>query len=370
MQTRFIPLSRSFKDYISQPKENGYQSLHLVAANEEDHKLEIQIRTKEMHLVAEEGIAAHWRYKDEYGVLKKDRTGKPILNMDIPLEKNVNWIRNFLNKQKQVDPVTFMESLKLNLFPDIIVVRTPDNDYIKLRKGSTPLDFAFKLHTDIGFHCVGAYINGIHKPVRTELLYGDTVRILTSPQAKPSKDWLSILRSAKAKQKVKQYFRNIELQEQMEEGKEIFFKRIRKLPVKIKTDPEILELARNFKLNDVKSFFSKLGSGAISFDEIKAILLPEKTVTSTVDETEIQKKTSSDQQYHKTARIVLENIDNLMIRFAKCCNPMPGDDIVGYTTRGKGITIHRDDCENKGFTNLRIKEPERILPVKWQTDVT
>jgi len=368
MQTRYIPISAGFKDYISQPKENGYQSLHLIASNEDERKLEIQIRTDEMHLIAEEGIAAHWNYKEDYGAQKKDRTGKPLAPMDLSVKKNVNWIRNFLKEQQKEDPRSFMESLKKILYSDVIVVRTPENDYVKLHKDSTPLDFAFKLHTNIGFHCVGADINGIHRPVRTVLKNGDVVRILTSPQAKPSKDWISILKSSKAKQKVRQYFRNIELQELLEAGKEIFYKRMRKLPIKIKGDNELLELARQFKQTDTKSFFAKLGSGEIGFDDVKAFLLPDDIEDNSLhDPATIETEQDIQVEDHaKMSEIVLENIDNLMIRFAKCCNPGKGDKIVGYTTRGKGVTIHKKSCTNKGFTDLRKKEPERILNVMWK----
>jgi GTP diphosphokinase / guanosine-3',5'-bis(diphosphate) 3'-diphosphatase len=363
MQLRYIQLAKGLKDYIAQPKENGYQSLHLNVVNEDGRSIEIQIRTKEMHLIAEEGIAAHWHYKEEYGMQKKDRSGKPYTAIDDSVKKNVIWIRDFLKEQKQENPELFLKSLKLNLYPDIIVVRTPENKYIKLNKNSTPLDFAFKLHTDIGLHCIGAHINGKHKPVRTILKNGDVVKVLTSPQAKPSKDWITILTSVKARQKVRQYFRNIEIQELVEQGKEIFYKRIRKLPVKVKSDAEILALAKQFKLSDAKSFFARLGSGEIDFQEIKQVLLPEEKDNVITEEESDNNLPTGD---ISMPAILLENIDNLMIRFAKCCDPQPGDKIVGYTTRGKGITIHKDSCSNKGFTNLRKKEPERILPVKWK----
>jgi GTP pyrophosphokinase len=209
---------------------------------------------------------------------------------------------------------------------------------------------------------IGAYINGQYKPVRTELKNGDVVKILTSPQAKPSKDWINIITSSKAKQKVRQYFRNIELQEMVAEGKEIFAKRIRKLPVKIKSEEEILALARQLRYNDTKTFFAKLGSGELSFDDVKQVLLP--------DEIKIEEVKVEEQENGKliTGGIVLENIDNLMIRFAKCCNPQPGDEIVGYTTRGKGFTIHKKNCTNKGFTDLWRKEPERIMLVHWKRE--
>ena len=205
-----------------------------------------------MHLIAEEGIAAHWRYKGQ----------ETKAQIHEEFEKQLFRIRNFLNDQK--DSETFIDSLKMNLHPDIIVVLSPQNDYIKLRKHSSPIDYAFKVHTDVGFHCKGAFVNGKLVPLRSRLYSGDVVQILTSPQAKPSKDWVNFLSSPKARQKIRSYFKKLELQEFIDTGKELFFKRARKIHLKAKTDEDIAEIARNFKISDVRSFFAALGKNEIT----------------------------------------------------------------------------------------------------------
>ena len=336
------------KDYITRPKPNNYRSLHLVAENAEGQRFEFQIRTKEMHLIAEEGIAAHWRYKGQ----------ETKAQIHEEFEKQLFRIRNFLNDQK--DSETFIDSLKMNLHPDIIVVLSPQNDYIKLRKHSSPIDYAFKVHTDVGFHCKGAFVNGKLVPLRSRLYSGDVVQILTSPQAKPSKDWVNFLSSPKARQKIRSYFKKLELQEFIDTGKELFFKRARKIHLKAKTDEDIAEIARNFKISDVRSFFAALGKNEITFDDIKEVLKEKEFIEAPKiiqDELELKRK--------KTDGIIIEDIRDILLRYAKCCNPVPGDEIIGYITRGKGITIHKTNCTNTGFFNQIKKEPERKINVRW-----
>jgi GTP pyrophosphokinase len=369
IQTKYTPIKKGFRDYISQPKPNGYQSLHIVVESEENKIIEIQIRTFEMHLVAEEGIAAHWKYKEFYNPPSKRRKKvTEVPQIQETFERQLTWIRTFLRAQDNQDPKTFLQSLKLNLYPDIIVVRTPENDYFQLQKHSTPIDLAFKVHTEVGFHCEGAFINGKLTPIRTELHTGDVVQIKTSPQAKPSKDWINIIRSAKSRQKVRSYFSQMELQEFLELGKEIFYKKSRKIHLKIKSEEKILEIARLLKVNDVKTFFIKLGKEEILFDEVKTVLeksqLEDKDIVKPGEQIEFDDNILLSKR-REAKGIVIENIDSILIRYAKCCNPVPGDEIVGYTTRGRGLTVHREDCTNPGFVNLRKREPERITKVKW-----
>ncbi|MBN2461683.1 MAG: bifunctional (p)ppGpp synthetase/guanosine-3',5'-bis(diphosphate) 3'-pyrophosphohydrolase [Candidatus Cloacimonetes bacterium] len=364
IQSEFDPLDKSLKDYIQRPKSNNYQSLHVVVSDSNEYKIEIQIRTRQMHVIAEEGIAAHWRYKEFYSCDRKNRKGEVLVaEMQNAFNQQLSWIRNLVREEHHKDSDSFLDSLHLNLYPDIIVVRTPGNDYIELRKNSTPLDFAFKIHSDIGFHCIGACINGKHKPVRTTLKTGDVVSILTSPQAKPSKDWLSIVTSAKTRQKIRAYFTRIELQTAISRGKELLTKKIRKHHLKLKNQDELLHIARVFKINDLKTFYAALGNEEITFSQVveawqktqegqpKAKAVPEREI---------------EQLVLTMPEITIEEIDHLMVRFAKCCHPEPGCDIIGYTTRGRGITIHRTDCQNHGFLNLMKKEPERIIKVAWK----
>ena len=348
IQTEFIPLEKSRKDYIARPKPNNYQSLHLVAENAEGQRFEFQIRTKEMHLIAEDGIAAHWLYKGQ----------ESKAQIQEGFEGQLVRIRNFLNDQNDSD--NFLNSLKMNLHPDTIVVLSPQNDYIKLRKHSSPIDYAFKIHSDLGFHCKGAFVNGKHVPLRSRLYSGDVVQVLTSPQAKPSKDWVNFLSSPKARQKVRSYFKKLELQEYIDTGKELFFKRARKIHLKARTDSEILEIARNFKISDVRSFFAALGKNEITFDEVKEVLKEKEIVDAPQiiqDELELKRK--------KSDGIIIEEITDILLRYAKCCSPVPGDKIIGYITRGKGITIHKTNCNNTGFFNQIKKEPERKVNVRW-----
>ena len=365
IQTEFTPLKNSLKDYILQPKSNNYQSIHLVVSDIQNRKVEIQIRTKQMHYIAEEGIAAHWRYKELYHQDQMNRKGEIIVeNLQSAYHEQLQWIRKFLKKQQDSDANSFLDSLKLNLFPDIIVVRTPQNDYIELRKESTCLDFAFKIHTEVGFHCIGALINGVHKPVRTKLKTGDIVQILTSPQAKPSKDWLKFITSSKAKQKIRSYFREIEWQDATNMGKELFQKRSRKYHLRIKTEDEILSIARKFKINDIRTFYAALGNKDLTFDSILRILNKD-----TVGLSDQESDAETIVELKDLPQITIEDIDQVLVRFAKCCNPKPGDEIVGYTTRGRGVTIHRKNCSNPGFLHLRQCEPERIIRVAWKKEV-
>lgn len=366
IQNETIPLPGSFKDYIAQPKPNNYQSLHLVVTDADEKRIEIQIRTRQMHLVAEEGIASHWRYKENPEKVRKDRTGRPLLNFDDNMQRQLNWIRNFLQRQDKDSPEDFMASLKMNLYPDIIVVSTPAGDYIKLRKHATALDLAFKVHTDIGFRCIGALVNGKHVPVRTELQSGDMVQIITSPQVHPSKDWLNYLVSVNARQKVRTWFRRQELQEMVEIGRKQFYSRIRRWHYRIGKEEEIQEIARAFKTNDIFTFFARLGNGDISMEDLKKVLLPAEEQQLTPEPRLIIEEEELAAKRQLADGVVLEDIDDIMIRYAKCCQPLPGDEIIGYTTRGRGITIHRVDCTNSGFLHLKKSEPERILKVKWK----
>ena len=361
IQTHFEPVTKRFRDYIAHPKQNNYQSLHTVVIGPQNRKVEIQIRTKEMHLIAEEGIAAHWRYKElgNFDTGYEKSLQKEIFQQNF--EKQINWIRNLLKQQTNEN---FMETLKMNLYPDIIVAMTPQGDCIKLPKNATPVDFAFAIHTQLGFHCIGAKVNGKFVPIRTILQTGDTVEIITSANGKPSKDWLQFLKSTKAKQKIRTYFRQKEYEDAIILGKEIFSKKIRKRHYGIKKEEEILALAKKFKINDLKTFYAKIGRGEILFRQIEEIINEEKPEQMDAKEVE-ENSFRTLPETTQSVGIRIDEIDSLMIRFAKCCLPQPGDEIVGYTTRGRGITVHRSDCRNPGFIHLKKSEPERIIRIEW-----
>jgi len=370
IHAKYEPIERRFRDYIARPKSNNYQSLHTVVIGPKGKKVEIQIRTHQMHLIAEEGIAAHWRYKElqEYS----DKTYLKEIKKNAlheSFEGQINWIRNLLNQKSASNSSDFIEMLRLNLYPEIIVAISPNGDFIKLPKNATPVDFAFSIHTNVGLRCIGAKVNGRMVPIRSVLQSGDMVEIITSPRGNPSKDWLKFLKTSKARQKVRNYFHQKELEDAIYLGKEIFEKKCRKFHYKFKDKKEYSEIFRRFKINNIKSLFTLLGKGEILFSQIREII-DEKELERIHDlQVEIEDLSVDEQLLEETRQkvqgIKIDEIDNLMLNYAKCCHPLPGDEIVGYTTRGRGITIHRADCINPGFLYSKKKEPERILPIQW-----
>ncbi|MBC8384809.1 MAG: bifunctional (p)ppGpp synthetase/guanosine-3',5'-bis(diphosphate) 3'-pyrophosphohydrolase [Candidatus Cloacimonetes bacterium] len=361
LQTAFQPVNQRFRDYIIRPKSNNYQSLHTVVIGRQNRKIEIQIRTKKMHLIAEEGIAAHWQYKEFHDLDKKTRSALP---------EQVSWIRRLL--QKETKSGDFLDLLRMNLFPDIIVVMTPNGDYIKLPKHSTPIDLAFAVHTDVGFHCIGARVNGKFVPIRTLLQTGDIVEVLTSPNGHPSKDWLSFMKSLKARAKIRTYFHRKEQEDAIQLGEEIFIKNCRKIHYKIKNENDILQISKQFKINDIQTFFSNLGRGDILFSQIKEFIEKRNyahALSQDVPEQEERELINGSAERKVAKGVKIGGIDNLMIHYAKCCSPVPGDQILAYTTRGRGITIHQRNCSNPGFVHLIKREPQRILQVSWDYSI-
>ena len=351
---KYEPIGR-FRDYIARPKPNGYQSLHTIVIGPKNRQVEIQIRTQKMHEIAEEGIAAHWRYKEN----QCSNSDAEDISMN-----QVSWIRNLLSKEKITNSADFIEQLKLNLYPEIIIVQTPQHDFIKLPKNSTPLDFAFAVHTELGFRTIGAKVNGKMVPLRSTLSSGDIIQILSTKKNNASLDWLDFLRTSRARQKVRSYFRKKELEDAISLGSEIFVKRFRKTRFKLKNTESMNELLQYFKLNDLSTFFAKIGKSEIEIIDLKSAINFLENGDSSLEEI-IPEKEQSETKRKTTKGIKIEKIDNLMIHYAKCCNPIPGDEVIGYTTRGRGITIHKKNCSNQGFINLQKKEPERILQVEW-----
>ncbi|HID40290.1 MAG TPA: bifunctional (p)ppGpp synthetase/guanosine-3',5'-bis(diphosphate) 3'-pyrophosphohydrolase [Calditrichaeota bacterium] len=312
--------------------------------------VEIQIRTNEMHRMAEEGIAAHWKYKE--GVRHKDNR----------FEQHLAWVKELLERQMQEDdPVDFMEHLKINLYQDEVFVFTPAGDLIKLAVGSTPVDFAYAVHTNIGNHCIAAKVNGKLVPLRTELKSGQQVEIITSRNQKPSQDWLSFVKTSKARHWVKKILREEQAAQMLEIGKEILTKFLKKY--KLNTDsPQFLELIQKLGYSSVESIEAALGRGELVIEQIAKIMFPEKTEL-------IEAKDSFFVKFLKRARskggVRVQGMNNILLHFAKCCQPVPGDRIIGYLSRGKGVTIHRTDCKNM----LKLyEEPERIIEVEWDIE--
>lgn len=353
----YKPVPGRFKDYIAMPKANNYQSLHTTVIGPYGERVEIQIRTEDMHSVAERGIAAHWRYKEG----KFGKRGS----------ENVEWVNRLLEWQKDLkDPNEFLETVKIDLFSEDVFVFTPNGEVRQLPYGGTPLDFAYAIHTDVGHRCVGAKVNGKIVPLKYRLKSGDTVEVLTSSSQTPSKDWLKIVRSSRAKAKIRLFIKQQERDRAQKLGEEIFEKALKPFSI------NLTKLERTGKLKialDEHSFRSleelqiAIGYGRTEADRIiKTIVGKEKWEehTSTQEKTEetFLSKVFRSARRRSDARdaVTVDNLDDVLIRFAKCCNPIPGDSIIGFITRGRGVTIHTATC-----AKALDSDPQRRVDVRW-----
>jgi len=351
----FTPVHDRFKDYIATPKLNGYQSLHTTVIGPEGKMIEIQIRTNEMHRVSEFGIAAHWKYKE----------GKADKSRD-ELDRYSAWLREMIDWQKDTaDPEEYLDALKTDLFRNEVFVFTPKGDLFKLPQGSTPIDFAFAVHTDIGFHCIGAKVNDHIVPLNMPLKNGDTVEVITSSTQRPHQDWLMFARTSKAKSKIKRWLKEAKYQEAFKLGEEILTKSIRRYKIQVSAK-ELREIALKFGKSSTEQLYADLGQGDLSLKKVLELLAPNRAI----GELDEKSKTLFD-RFLSRARgsakgILVQGMDHFLIRFAKCCHPVPGDPIVGFITKGKGIVVHRRDCSNA--LNLTLN-PERNIEVSWDVDV-
>ena len=345
----FTPIHERFDDYIATPKSNMYQSLHTTVIGPEGKIVEIQIRTEEMHQTAEEGIAAHWRYKD--GKVKEDE-----------LDKHFVWLRKILEWQQDApDSTEFMENLKIDLFQDEVFVFTPKGDLYRLPAGSTPVDFAFAIHTDIGYHCLGAKVNSKIVPLSYQLRSGDAVEVITSSSQHPNQDWIKFVKTSKARSKIKRWIRDYMFEQSLKLGEEIFVKEIKKYNIK-KDDDELTEVAQSYGLSDLSQLFAAIGRGDISTQGVIHKIAPER-IEQLKDETFIKRFIRRTKSPEKGIRV--QGIENMLINFGKCCQPVPGDRIIGFITKGRGVVVHRTDCKNI-FTLM--KDPERNIDVEWDVD--
>lgn len=362
IHSAFTPIPGRFKDYIAIPKVNGYQSLHTMVIGPKAERIEIQIRTDEMDEVAETGVAAHWKYKE--GI----HAGKTKLD----------WVEQLLEfNQNVANNSEFMDVVKNDLDVGGVFIFTPKGDVFELRHGATPLDFAFAVHTEVGSRCVGAKVNGKMVPLRYTLKSGDTVEVLTSKNQTPSKDWLSIVRSSKAKTKIKQYLLKVERDNHKEMGKEILEKAFRSYDSNIKALMKTGELDKAYQslgLSNVDEMFINIGSGKNSVEQVlKAVPSLKRKVQE--DENVNQEKLAEIDQYsqklsqaarrksHRDNAVIVDGLDDIVVRMARCCNPIPGDPIKGYITRGRGITVHTSGC-----TRMDQAEMNRDVHVEWNPD--
>jgi len=350
------PVPGRFKDYIAMPKPNLYQSLHTSLMSRTGQPFEIQIRTREMDLIAEEGIAAHWRYKEGKGNSRGgQKEGDP----------NILWLRQLLEWQKEIkDPRTFLTTLKIDLYPDEVYVFTPKGDVLSFPRGATPLDFAYKVHTELGHHCVGARVNGRLVPLRTPLGNGDMVEVLTNPSRNPSRDWLNIVATSRAKSKVRQWLNTEQKQRAMEIGRRVLEKEARraKLSFKRLTEGEaIRKYLEEEGLTRIEELYSRVGFGRIQARQvIERLVPPEKRDEAPEREGTFSRVVRS--ILPQRGPIEVKGHGDLLAYLAKCCNPIPGEKIIGYITRGHGVSVHSADCPN--VRNLMFN-PEREIEVSW-----
>ncbi len=349
------PIPGRFKDYIAMPKGNMYQSLHTTVIGPHGERMEVQIRTSEMHRVAEAGIAAHWKYKEGKGYDEKE-------------VKRFAWLRQLLEWQQELeDSHEFMNTVKVELFPEEVYVFTPNGDVKSFPKGSTPIDFAYTIHTDLGHRCVGAKVNGKLVPLKYELKNGDIVEVITSPHHTPSKDWLKIVKSSRARNKIRAWIKTEERVRSISLGKEIMEKEFRRFSLnlnKLQKTGELKRVATEFGYVGDDDLMAAVGYGKLSCNQVLGKLLPEEKLAERQDQKESRiGKAISKLTGKSTSAIQIGGVEDVLVRFGKCCNPVPGDDIVGFITRGRGVTVHTADCPI-----AMDNDPERRIAVDWNRD--
>ena len=352
LHTLYTPVPGRFKDYIAMPKFNMYQSLHTTVMGRSGRPVEIQIRTSDMHRAAESGIAAHWIYKEQ-------RRGK------VP-EEEIAWLQRMMDWQREsADPKEFMESLKIDLYADEVFVFTPKGDVIALARGATPLDFAYAIHTEVGHRTVGGRVNGRLVPLSHELVSGDSVEIITSKgPASPSRDWLQIVGTPRARNKIRQWFARERREDALAQGRDALISSMRKhgLPVdKITKSTLLQEVAGDLHYSDLDAMHVAIGEGHLSSQSVTTRVIrmfePEAEPEPVVEETRRRRPA------RRGKGVIVEGMDDLLVRLARCCTPVPGDKIVGFLTRGRGVSVHRDDCPNAKV--LADTDQNRMIEVWW-----
>lgn len=356
VHTLWKPIPGRFKDYIAMPKPNMYQSLHTTVIGLEGEIFEIQIRTWDMHRTAEYGIAAHWKYKE----------GKKV---DTELDNKLAWLREILEWQSDLkDASEFMETLKIDLFTDEVFVFTPKGDVVDLPKGAVPLDFAYTIHSDIGNKCIGAKVNGRLTPLDYQLQTGDIVEIITSPNSHgPSRDWLKLVKTNQAKNKIKQWFKKEGREENIVKGKEMLEKEAKRQGYvfsNLARNEWMEPIVKKYGYHSIEDVYAAVGYGGMTTNQVLTRLIEEykKTIKISSPETVVKDVKRAKHQKTQETGVIVKGVDNIKVRFARCCNPVPGDKIIGYITRGRGVSVHRADCAN--VTDSSIEE-YRLIEVEW-----
>ncbi|WP_313995962.1 bifunctional (p)ppGpp synthetase/guanosine-3',5'-bis(diphosphate) 3'-pyrophosphohydrolase [uncultured Paenibacillus sp.] len=371
IHTLWRPMPGRFKDYIAMPKANMYQSLHTTVIGPNGEPTEVQIRTWEMHRTSEYGIAAHWAYKEGKEGAAASAGG---------FGDKVKWFREILELQNEArDASEFMESLKMDFFSDLVFVFTPKGEVFELPAGSVPLDFAYRIHTEVGNRTIGAKVNGRIVPLDHKLKTGDIVEILTSKHSYgPSQDWVKIAQSSHARSKIKQWFKKEKRDENVSKGRDMVEKELKRLGLESSAwlqDDKLHEVAAKFTFNDIEDMLSAVGFGGITAAQI-VTRLTEKLRKETEEANRIEltsevkevKTPGGEKKRRSTGGIRVKGVDNMLVRFARCCNPVPGDEIVGYITRGRGVSVHRSDCNNIPAAG-EGEEAARVIEVEWEQSV-
>jgi len=350
IHTNWRPIPNEFDDYIAAPKDNFYQSLHTAVIWDDGKPLEVQIRTPEMHQNAEYGIAAHWRYKEG---TKRDKS----------YEQRINWLRNMMEWRSDVNDATeFVESMRSDVFQDRVYVFTPRGDIIDLPAGSTPIDFAYHVHTDIGHRCRGAKVNGKLVPLYHELKTGDQIEILTAKRGGPSRDWLNsnlgLVKTQRAKSKIRQWFKEENYQQNLSQGRLVLERELQRLGI---PEANFEKMARNLGIKSPDEMFVDLGTGDLSVSKVI------KEISETEENANLLTASVPRPEAAGTEAVDIVGLKGLLTTMGRCCNPAPGDQIIGYITRGRGATIHRQDCPN--ILRLGSKDRERLVRVDWGQQV-
>lgn len=362
----YKPIPMRFKDYIAMPKPNMYQSLHTTVIGPMGHPLEIQIRTWEMHTVAEKGIAAHWKYKE--GIKASSES-----------DKKFEWVRQLLEMQKEtIDEDEFMRTLKIDLFADEVFVFTPKGDVINLPAGATPIDFAFSIHSVIGYKMMGAKVNSKIVPIDHTLQNGDIVEVLTSSSVHgPSRDWLKLVKTSAARNKINQWFKKERREENIVRGKELIEKELRRHSLsftQLFRDEWVNPILKRYTLNSLDDLYASVGYGGLTAQKVVIRLRDEYMKVAKTEREEmvlpITEENAEEKSHSHTSSsngIIVHGIDNCLVRLSKCCTPVPGDEIIGFITRGRGVSVHRRDCQNISAQNLSEEDIGRLIRVSWET---
>ncbi len=355
IHNRWTPVQDRFHDFIATPKSNMYRSLHTTVIGPGGRRYEIQIRSEEMHRTAEYGIAAHWRYKE--GLTEPEQEPDEV-------DEALIWFRQVLEWQKDTDePEEFMEFLRMDLFQGEIFIFTPGGDVKPLPLGATPIDFAYSVHTEVGQHCAGARVNGRIAPLSRELNSGDTVEIITDSRKRPSRDWLAFVKTSRARGRIRQWIRKEEHESALKLGKDFFEREVRKARREKPTDAQRKEAAESLGYTEFDQVLSALGRGDVGPTAVIRALYPDEDPHEVVNRSPSALERIADRIRRSSRGVRIQGMDNLMIRYSQCCQPVPGDKVIGYITRGRGVSIHRVDCPN-----ILNRSEDRRVEIEWTAE--